>query len=51
MDKVKLFRDLSSLGSYSMMMFAASKLSAESGVAEMFLILSTFYAHAIPQDS
>ena len=34
-----------------MVMFAASKLCAESGVAEMFLILSTYYVHAVLQDS
>ena len=34
-----------------MVMFAASKLIAGSEVAEMFLILSTYYAPAVPQDS
>lgn len=34
-----------------MVMYAASKISTGSGVAEMFLILSTYFAHAISRDS
>ena len=34
-----------------MVMFAVSKISAGSGLAEMFLILSTYFAHAVLQDS
>ena len=34
-----------------MVMFAASKISTGSGLAELFLILPTYFAHAVSQDS
>ena len=34
-----------------MVMFAVSEISAGSGLAELFLILSTYFAQAVSQDS
>ena len=34
-----------------MVMFPVSKIHVGSGLAEMFLILSTYFAHAVSQES